>query len=87
MEYLNNQVAYNAIIAMTDAEIVEMIVESNLNIPHDVVNGVLVNREMIIKTLTGINPNPNVRITYTYNGERTEQKQEAGSSGCRTCGG
>ena len=72
MEYLNNQVAYNAIIAMTDAEIVEMIVESNLNIPHDVVNGVLVNREMIIKTLTGINP---------------EQKQEAGSGGCRTCGG
>jgi len=86
MEYLNNKEAFEILNAMTDEELIEVLQDPQINIPFDIVNGVLINRENIIKNLTGINPNPNVRITYTWNGERTEQKIEEGKTGCRTCG-
>ena len=86
MEYLSNQEAFNQINAMTDEDLIEFIIQSELDIPHDVVGGKLINREMIIHNLTGINPNPNVRITYTWKGERNEQKITSKSGGCQTCG-
>lgn len=86
MEYLNNKEAFEILNAMTDEELVEVLKDPQINIPFDIVNGVLIDRENIIKNLTGINPNPNVRITYSWNGQRTEQKIEEGKPGCRTCG-
>lgn len=86
MEYLNNKEAFDAINAMTDAELVELLKSPELSLPYDLVNGVLIDRENIIFNLTGINPSPNVKVTYTWNGEKKEEIRQTDSPGCSSCG-
>ena len=85
MEFLSKEEAFSKINVMTDEELIELL--NQLDLPYDIVNGELINKEMIIQMLTGVNPTPNVRITYTWKGEKQEQKIEAGKGGCLTCGG
>lgn len=84
MEYLSKEEAFSKINEMGDEELIELL--NQLDLPYDIIDGKLINREMIIHNLTGINPSPNVRITYTWKGEKSEQKITSTSGGCQTCG-
>jgi len=84
MEFLSKEEAFSKINEMTDEELIELL--NQLDLPYDIINGNLTNREMIIQMLTGVNPTPNVRVTYTWKGEKQEQKITATTGGCATCG-